>query len=141
MKKLILMLIVSVFTTAIYAQETKQQRAERILKVNQKKSTAPVVTRTTTVTSTRTTPETREQKARRLLNIKDKRTVVVPVTRTVVVPVNQTEKRKYVKRHHDNGKHLGWYKHGENDEGEDHNEGNHGHRGNKDHQGNHEHDD
>ena len=72
MKKLILMLIVSVFTTAIYAQETKQQRAERILKVNQKKTTAPVVTTTRTVSN-----PAKEENARKILKVDTRKTIPV----------------------------------------------------------------
>lgn len=72
MKKLILMLLVSVFTTAIYAQETRQQRAERILKVNQKKTTAPVVVTTRTVSD-----PAKEANARRILKVDSRRTVPV----------------------------------------------------------------
>ena len=78
MKKLILMLMTTVFITASYAQETKEQKAKRLLNIKEKKA-SPVLTRTATTT---TVQESKEAKAKRLLNIKDKKPVVIPTKRT-----------------------------------------------------------
>ena len=114
MKKLILMLMVTVFSTAIYAQETKEQKAKRLLNIKDKKEN-PIPTKP----ATPQVQESKEAKAKRLLNIKDKKPVAIPENKKAAIPANNVnsrpkkdwKKRKHHKHHHNRGKHLGQHKH------------------------------
>ncbi|HNP32057.1 MAG TPA: hypothetical protein PKN96_02055 [Flavobacterium sp.] len=114
MKKLILMLLATVFVTAAYAQETKEQKAKRLLNIKDKKE-SPIPTKPAPAPP----QESKEAKAKRLLNIKDKKPTVIPTNKPATTPANDNnerpeknwKKRKHHKHHHDNGKHLGQHKH------------------------------
>lgn len=87
------MLLLTVFTTTIYAQETKEEKAKRILNIKDKKPAPVVLTRSKTVSE-----RTSERKAKRILNVDDKKDKTF---------FNKKGKRK----HHNRGKHLGQHKH------------------------------
>lgn len=88
MKKIILMLLLAVFTASTYAQETKQEKAKRILNIQEKKEKPPV----------RVLSEKQKQrKAERILNIDTKKDKSL---------FDKEKKRKHKKgKHHDHRRH------------------------------------
>lgn len=128
MKKLFLMLMATVFITAAYAQETKEQKAKRLLNMKDKKAVV-IGPRTTTTT----VQETKEQKAKRILNMKDKKPVAIPTKKAVVTPgrdensaLNKKMKKRKHHKHHKHPKHPKHPNHPDNHNGK-HDEGNRKH--------------
>ena len=118
----------TVFITAAYAQETKEQKAKRLLNIKDKK-TVVIGPRATTTT----VQESKEAKAKRLLNIKDKKPVVIPVKRKAVIPARDNnaplDKKLKKRKHHKHLKHPKHPKHPEHPDNHNgkHDEGNHKH--------------
>lgn len=115
MKKIILMLLLAVFTASTYAQETKEEKAKRILNIQEPKQKPPVrvisekekasnAKRILNVNEPKQKPPVRvlsekqkQRKAERILNVDNKK--------------DKSFFDKEKKRKHNNGKHRGHYKH------------------------------